>query len=66
MVTRRPARAIGLGGKLGEITPGAHADLIAVPFNGPVSDVLAAVVENWTPIAWTMVDGRVLSAGEAA
>lgn len=66
MVTRRPAKAIGLGGKLGEIAPGAHADLIAVPFNGPVSGVLEAIVENWTPIAWTMVDGRVLPVGEAA
>src|SRR5262249_6157434 len=59
MVTRRPAKAIGLGGKLGEITPGAHADLIAIPFAGPSAGAREAVVANWTPITWSMVDGRV-------
>lgn len=58
MVTRRPARAIGLPGQLGEITPGAHADLIAVPFEGGAADVLEAVVENRAPIEWSLVEGR--------
>jgi len=55
MVTRRSARAIGLPGKLGEITPGAHADLIAIPFAGEPSAVLEAVVENREPVNWMLV-----------
>ncbi len=58
MVTRRPARALGLPGKLGEITPGAHADLIAVPHDGSRTDVWEAVVENRQPVSWFMVGGR--------
>jgi cytosine/adenosine deaminase-related metal-dependent hydrolase len=59
MVTRRPARAIGMSGELGEIAPGAHADLIAVPYHGAISDTLDAVIENASPIDWMMVGGRV-------
>jgi cytosine/adenosine deaminase-related metal-dependent hydrolase len=58
MVTRRPARAIGLPGKLGELSPGAHADLIAVPFEGGSAEALEAVVENRSPIEWSLVEGR--------
>jgi cytosine/adenosine deaminase-related metal-dependent hydrolase len=58
MVTRRPARALGTAGKLGEISVGAQADLIAVDYDGPVSNVLEAIVENRQPVPWVMVDGR--------
>lgn len=57
MVTRRSARAIGLPGQLGEITPGAHADLIAIPYAGDPSTVLEAVVENREPVKWMMIGG---------
>ena len=58
MVTRRPARAIGLSGELGEIAPGAHADLIAVPYSGAIGDAFDAVIENSSPVDWVMVGGR--------
>ena len=58
MVTRRPARAIGLSGELGEITAGAHADLIAVGYSGAVGDVFDALLDNSQPITWMMVGGR--------
>jgi imidazolonepropionase-like amidohydrolase len=66
MVTRRPARALGLSGTLGEITPGAHADLIAVPFDGSGGDVLEAVVQNRQPVEWLMVDGKLASGNSAS
>lgn len=55
MVTRNPARAIGE--KLGEISPGALADLITVPYAGPADEVFEAVVENRREIPWMMVNG---------
>ena len=58
MVTRRPARAIGMPGELGEIAPGAHADLIAIPYQGAIGDAFDAVIENTSPIDWMMVGGR--------
>jgi cytosine/adenosine deaminase-related metal-dependent hydrolase len=58
MVTRRPARAIGLPGELGEIAPGALADLIALPYSGSMRGALDAVIENSSPVAWMMIGGR--------
>jgi aminodeoxyfutalosine deaminase len=59
MVTRRPARAIGMAGQLGEIAPGALADLIMVPYSGPVDRVFDALIDYSSPIKWMMVGGRV-------
>jgi aminodeoxyfutalosine deaminase len=59
MVTRRPARAIGMAGQLGEIAPGAFADLITVPYSGPVDHVFDALIDYSSPIRWMMVGGRV-------
>jgi aminodeoxyfutalosine deaminase len=58
MVTRRPARAIGMSGELGEIAPGAFADLIAVPYSGAIGDAFDALIENSSPVSWMMVGGR--------
>lgn len=58
MVTRHPAKAIGLERKLGELVPGAYADLIAVPFDGPAGDASDAVLHNQSPIEWMMVEGE--------
>ena len=48
MVTRNGARALGLGGRLGVLAPGASADMIAVdldqPHTQPVHDVFSALV----------------------
>ena len=37
MATVNGARALGLAGKVGELSPGAFADLIAIPFAGKIS-----------------------------
>lgn len=58
MATRRPARALGAAGALGEISVGAHADLIAIGFDGAAPDAMEAIVENRQPVSWHMVDGR--------
>ncbi len=56
-VTLHPAKALQKSETLGQIAPGAHADLIAVPFDGAVGDVYDAIVQHQSPIRWLMVDG---------
>lgn len=57
-VTRNPARAIGMGGRLGELSPGAEADLIALPWSGPPAGVAEAILQHTGRVEWAMVGGR--------
>jgi cytosine/adenosine deaminase-related metal-dependent hydrolase len=59
MVTLRPARALRMERDLGKIASGYLADLIAMPFTGPVDEVYEAIVENRTPIEWMMINGKI-------
>jgi cytosine/adenosine deaminase-related metal-dependent hydrolase len=56
-VTLHPAKAIGLADRLGIITAGACADLIAIPYSGRLRDTVAAVVNHSQPIDWAMIGG---------
>ncbi len=58
MTTRRAAQAIGMAGQLGVIAPGAHADLIAVPFSGSPDQAIPAIVAHTGRIEWSMVAGH--------
>jgi len=58
MTTRRAAQAIGMAGQLGVIEPGAHADLISVPFSGPPNQAVSAIVAHTGRVEWSMVAGR--------
>lgn len=60
MVTTNPAKALRKAGELGELRPGAHADLIALPFACAVHEVYDAIIENRSPIQWMMLDGKIL------
>ena len=60
MVTRNAARAIGLPGEVGEITPGALADLIAVPYE-TAGSLAEAAIENRREVSWMMVAGKTQS-----
>ncbi len=59
MATLNGARALNLIGKLGQLTPGAWADLIAVPA-GNVADPVEAVVYAESPVAFAMINGKVV------
>lgn len=59
-VTTYPAKALRKSGELGELTPGACADLIALPFAGAPSEAYDAIVANRNPIQWMMLDGKIL------
>ena len=61
MVTLNPARALRRKGQLGQILPGALADLIALPASGSLGSVHEEIVEHTAPISWTMINGQISS-----
>jgi aminodeoxyfutalosine deaminase len=58
MATIAGARALGMAGKTGELSPNALADLIAIPFTGKPPGVAESVMENTDRVAVSMVAGR--------
>ncbi|HTH47882.1 MAG TPA: amidohydrolase family protein [Candidatus Limnocylindria bacterium] len=57
MATINGARALGQQGRLGQLTPGAMADVIAVPFTGKLAEATAAVVHHQGPVPAVMING---------
>lgn len=57
-VTVNPARALKREGLLGQIAPGAHADLIALPFASGLDAICDEIVNHRNPIEWMMIDGQ--------
>jgi cytosine/adenosine deaminase-related metal-dependent hydrolase len=57
MVTLNPARALGFAGKLGEIRPGAFADLIALPVGRSSENVCASIVNHTGNVSASMING---------
>jgi len=58
LATLNGARALGFAGRAGEITPGAWADLIAIPSSVGLGEVAAALVHNRQPVAAVMIGGE--------
>jgi cytosine/adenosine deaminase-related metal-dependent hydrolase len=58
MATVNGARALGLDGKVGEISRGAYADLIALPYNGKTKDIPEAILQHAGTVAASMIEGR--------
>jgi cytosine/adenosine deaminase-related metal-dependent hydrolase len=58
MATINGARALGFSGKLGELSKGAFADLIAIPFDGNILRVEESVVGHSGNVAVSMIEGR--------
>jgi cytosine/adenosine deaminase-related metal-dependent hydrolase len=58
MATVNGARALGLAGQVGEISKGAFADLIAIPFAGKTADVHKATVHYQGDVTASLVDGE--------
>ena len=57
-VTKHPAKALKKSGELGQISQGAHADFIALPYAGTLHEVYDAIVANTRPVEWMMLDGK--------
>jgi cytosine/adenosine deaminase-related metal-dependent hydrolase len=58
MCTLNGARALGQTGKLGEISPGSLADLVAFPFDGKGNDPYQRVVQSQAKPKLLLVNGR--------
>jgi cytosine/adenosine deaminase-related metal-dependent hydrolase len=58
LVTVNAARALDMPGKIGELAPGAFADLIALPFTGKITKVHEAVLQHTGSVTACMMEGR--------
>ena len=58
LATVNGARALGLAGKVGELTPGTTADLIAIPAAGHSHDAYETVLDHKGSVSASMIDGR--------
>ena len=58
MATLNGARALGLGGRVGELAEGCFADLIALPFAGKAADIYDGVLHHAGDVAASMIDGK--------
>jgi cytosine/adenosine deaminase-related metal-dependent hydrolase len=58
MATRNAARALGLARSVGEIRPGAFADLITIPYAGKPGQVWEATVQHRGDVTASMIEGR--------
>jgi cytosine/adenosine deaminase-related metal-dependent hydrolase len=52
------ARALGRAGGLGELSAGAVADLVVIPYTGGTKTAYEAVVSHTGPVAGVMLEGR--------
>jgi len=58
MATRNGAQALGLKGRVGEISPGAFADLIVLPCREKLADIYDAILHHRSNVAASMIAGR--------
>ncbi len=58
MATLNGARALGMQKQIGELTPNAFADLIALPFSGKISEAHEAVLQHRGEVSASMIDGK--------
>jgi cytosine/adenosine deaminase-related metal-dependent hydrolase len=58
MATINSARALGMGGRIGELSEGACADLICIPFAGKIQDAYDAVLHHRGDVAGSMIAGE--------
>ncbi|MDE2680965.1 MAG: amidohydrolase family protein [Verrucomicrobiota bacterium] len=57
-VTLNPARALGMAGQVGELAMDVFADLMTVPFDGPIEFALEAIVNHTGPAQRVMLNGK--------
>ncbi len=58
MATANSARALGLQGKVGELSRTSFADLIAIPYAGKRSGVWDAIVHHHHEVSASMINGK--------
>jgi cytosine/adenosine deaminase-related metal-dependent hydrolase len=58
MTTVNGARALGEKGRIGELSPGSFADVIAIPFSGMLSGIHEAVMAHKGDVTCSIIDGE--------
>ena len=58
LATRNGARAVGVAGSAGELSPGAWADLAVIPYSGPLAAAEEATMDHHGDVLATLIDGR--------
>jgi aminodeoxyfutalosine deaminase len=58
MATLSGARALGMGGRIGEVGKGSFADLIVLPFAGKTGEIYEAVLQHQGDVSASMIEGR--------
>ena len=58
MATVNGAQALNLTGQIGELSPNALADLVAIPFSGKISGVFDATIQHKGAVSASMIDGQ--------
>jgi cytosine/adenosine deaminase-related metal-dependent hydrolase len=58
MATVNGAQALGKAGQIGEVTPGAFADVVAIPFSGSASEAYSAVLHHRGDVTASLINGQ--------
>ncbi|MEY2427244.1 MAG: aminodeoxyfutalosine deaminase [Verrucomicrobiota bacterium] len=58
MATINGARALGMQGQIGQLSPRLFADIVAIPFAGKIGDIYEAVLHHKGNVAASMIDGE--------
>ncbi len=58
MATINGARALEMQKQIGELTPSAFADFIALPFSGKISEAHEAVLHHKGEVSMSIIDGK--------
>lgn len=58
MATVNGARALGLTGKIGELSKNAFADIIAIPFNGEIGNVHETLLKHTGSVRASLIEGN--------
>lgn len=58
LATMNGALALGMKGAVGELTIGACADIIAIPYSGGIADSHEAIISHSGDVAASMIDGQ--------
>jgi cytosine/adenosine deaminase-related metal-dependent hydrolase len=63
MVTIHAAAALGEESRLGQISPGFYADLIAIPYEPARANLFEHIIAFEQTVPWRMVNGHVIGSG---
>jgi cytosine/adenosine deaminase-related metal-dependent hydrolase len=58
MATMNGARALGMDGKIGELSERAFADLVCIPYAGKTSNVHEGIMGQKGTVAASMIGGQ--------